>query len=246
VRLTSRKPESVGIELQSVADGDSRLQLGLEMQEGNDYMRDQEFNDKVTSKGTSQVLRLVYKVGSQYDADLEVRHAVAYQIDCPRVLQLYFKSTNAIDVHNHPRQGILRMEDAFGSRDWTMALYSTLFGMIVTDAFLAFGMLRRNSAPSVKEFALVLAAQMMSYNDAVLTRSLSAPRLANGEAAAASSTAPARSPTFGLLSTLDRYSEKLSATGNPARAQLTCAVCHSKASFFCESTGCSTAKSPLA
>ena len=62
------------------------------------------------------------------------------EVPRPHVVKDYFDNANAIDVHNHYRQGALAMEQAWSTKTWWHRLFAsaTLYGMCVTDAFLAF------------------------------------------------------------------------------------------------------------
>ncbi len=60
------------------------------------------------------------------------------KIACPRVLNEYFSRIGAIDNHNKARQGILRLEKCWRTRDGFFRLFTTLLGMILTDAWLCY------------------------------------------------------------------------------------------------------------
>ena len=56
----------------------------------------------------------------------------------PSVISDYFEYSNAIDVHNHARQGVLRLEDCWRTQDCWFRLATTFIGMTLTDAWKAY------------------------------------------------------------------------------------------------------------
>jgi len=63
-----------------------------------------------------------------------------YEKSVRRPLQVehLFKYFSVIDVHDHYRQGSLRLEKSWITKKWWHRIVCTLFGMSVTDAFLAY------------------------------------------------------------------------------------------------------------
>ena len=61
---------------------------------------------------------------------------VISEVPRPQLVSLYFDAASKIDVHNHLRQGLLNIEDAWGTQTWWQGLAATFIGVIVTDAFL--------------------------------------------------------------------------------------------------------------
>jgi hypothetical protein len=55
----------------------------------------------------------------------------------PQMVQDVFKCFSAIDVHDHYRQGSLKLEVSWKTTKWWHRVFCTLFGMTITDAFLA-------------------------------------------------------------------------------------------------------------
>ena len=53
-------------------------------------------------------------------------------------MEAYFDNANAIDVHNHLRQGGLELERHWKTHTWWHRNFATIFGMCETDAYLAF------------------------------------------------------------------------------------------------------------
>lgn len=60
------------------------------------------------------------------------------QVPRPQVVQVYFNGFSAIDIHDHYRQGSLAIESGWLTKTWWHRIYSTIFGMILTDAFFAY------------------------------------------------------------------------------------------------------------
>ena len=63
-----------------------------------------------------------------------------YQVEVPRphLVELYYSKFSKIDVHNHYRQGSLKLEKEWHTKIWWRRMFASLFGMIITDAFLAY------------------------------------------------------------------------------------------------------------
>ncbi|KAL5488763.1 hypothetical protein EMCRGX_G017752 [Ephydatia muelleri] len=66
-------------------------------------------------------------------------------------------ASSKIDVHNHLRQGLLNIEDAWGTQTWWHRLAATFVGITVIDAMLAYNYEHRVDAKSVEDFANDLA-----------------------------------------------------------------------------------------
>lgn len=62
-----------------------------------------------------------------------------YQIEIPRpqVVELYYSNFSVIDIHDHFRQGSLAMEDYWKTKIWWHRIFSTIFGIIITDCYKA-------------------------------------------------------------------------------------------------------------
>ena len=57
---------------------------------------------------------------------------------CPVIINQLFKGFNTIDVHDHYRQGTLRLEICWRTHKWWHRVFATLFGVIVTDAYFMY------------------------------------------------------------------------------------------------------------
>jgi hypothetical protein len=67
-----------------------------------------------------------------------VSSRIVKEVKRPRVVEDLYKYFSAIDVHNHYRQGSLRIEDNWKTKTWTTRVFSTIIGMIATNAYLAY------------------------------------------------------------------------------------------------------------
>lgn len=62
----------------------------------------------------------------------------------PQAIEMFFSCFSNIDVHDHYRQGSLALERNWNTKTWWHRLFATLFGMVRTDAFLAYRLETRN------------------------------------------------------------------------------------------------------
>ena len=79
-------------------------------------------------------------------------------------MEAYFDNANAIDVHNHLRQGGLELERHWKTQTWWHRNFATIFGMCESDAYLAF-LYFHPLAPilSHREFTERLFLQLLTY-----------------------------------------------------------------------------------
>jgi hypothetical protein len=85
----------------------------------------------------------------------------------PIVVKEYFESANAVDVHNHYRQGALALEEAWQTQQWWHRLFATLLGMIVTDSYLAYSYFHpslQERGKSFQDFCERLTMQLLTYS----------------------------------------------------------------------------------
>ena len=81
-------------------------------------------------------------------------------MDVPQsdIVKSYFEAANSIDIHNHYRQYLLRLEGIWQAKNWWV---QTVLGMIVVNWFLAFVFFCENeSKPTLKEFVNALAVAL--------------------------------------------------------------------------------------
>ena len=89
------------------------------------------------------------------------------QVPRPVVVKDYFDNANAVDVHNHFRQGALNLEDAWNTKNWWHRLFATLVFISVTDAYLAYRHFHPNHVKrkiSFQDFVEVLTKQLLTYS----------------------------------------------------------------------------------
>eukprot|EP00731_Ephydatia_muelleri_P003545 Em0001g3545a len=86
---------------------------------------------------------------------------ITTEIPRPQLVSQYFSASSKIDVHNHLRQGLLNIEDAWGTQTWWHRLAATFVGITVIDAMLAYNYERRVDAKSVEDFANDLALSLI-------------------------------------------------------------------------------------
>ena len=59
------------------------------------------------------------------------------RVERPDCISKYFRHANAIDRHNHIRQGLLRLEELWLTKNRWFRIVTTVFGMTVVDCYLA-------------------------------------------------------------------------------------------------------------
>ena len=69
------------------------------------------------------------------DRDILGNKAVARK--CPKILNAYTKVQPRIDMNNRWRQDILAMEERFVTHSYPQRLFTSVFGIMVVDAFIA-------------------------------------------------------------------------------------------------------------
>lgn len=85
----------------------------------------------------------------------------------PKVVKDYFDNANAVDVHNHHRQGALDLESAWHTKNWAHRLFATLLGVMTTDSFLAYRHFHPGAAErktSFPRFCRRLIKQLLNYS----------------------------------------------------------------------------------
>lgn len=53
------------------------------------------------------------------------------------MVEEFFDNMNKVDIHNHYRQGILRLEQTWKTKKWQHRCLATQWGFCAVDAFLA-------------------------------------------------------------------------------------------------------------
>ena len=68
----------------------------------------------------------------------------------PKMEEDFFEFFSVIDVHDHLRQGSLRMKEAWKTKNWVHRLFATLFGIILTDCYFAYNLYHTNSSSATR------------------------------------------------------------------------------------------------
>ena len=83
----------------------------------------------------------------------------------PDVIANYFHHSNRVDTHNHARQGELQLEKAWITTDGFFRIATTLFGLTITDAWLAYKHhlhpRHRHKRITIVDFASLLAKDLL-------------------------------------------------------------------------------------
>lgn len=89
----------------------------------------------------------------------------------PQMVEDTFKYLGVIDFHDRLRQGMLNLESSWKTKHWWIRLFTSLFGMCITDAYLAYKLeYKRNNhdddsdTMNIYEFTGELAYSLI-YND---------------------------------------------------------------------------------
>jgi hypothetical protein len=93
----------------------------------------------------------------------------------PHMIEIFFSAFSTIDVHDHLRQGSLEMEKEWFTEKWELRVFGTIFGMVLTDAYLAYRYENIVDIPGTKvlsfnEFLERIAYQLI-FNDFVMEKS---------------------------------------------------------------------------
>lgn len=81
-----------------------------------------------TSVGTSIISdKVLWKIGAQ-----------RVEVPAPHVAKLFYQHAPKIDRHNFYRQYVLAMEESWKTHRWEVRVFTTLFAMVVVNAFYAF------------------------------------------------------------------------------------------------------------
>ena len=147
----------------------------------------------------------------------------------PSLAEQYFDAANAIDVHNHYRQGSLALESTWLTQIWWHRSFATLLGMTVTDAFLAACYFYPGrESKNFSTFVDCLCSQLVTNTEDLGPAAAVRTHVADPEPP------PASDLGFLPLSSLPKYRD-VTKKGNRARRR--CRVCTRTCSHFC--TACS-------
>lgn len=117
-----------------------------------------------TSEGEPHQKRGIQEI--EYEG-VTAKRVIKIPIDRPKVVQQLFDAFPAIDIHDHLRQGILRIEERWPTKNWRRRVLATIIGMHFTDAFLAYKFDCHKSGTAPMAFAIFtsIIAKEMIYND---------------------------------------------------------------------------------
>ena len=82
----------------------------------------------------------------------------------PSVFERLFLHLPRIDIHDHLRQGSLALEKSWATHSWSKRVFSTLLGMSITDAYMAFCLGLGDDKPSFSDWLNRLAYQLIHNN----------------------------------------------------------------------------------
>jgi hypothetical protein len=156
------------------------------------------------------------------------------EVPRPSLAETYFDNANAIDVHNHYRQGSLALEETWRTQTWWHRSFATLLGMTVTDSFLLYnhfhpGQERMTFTEFVSQLCTALVRNREDLPPADNLRSRD-----NTREQPASLLAAPRAQ-FALLSSHALYNTPNRPT---KRCQRRCTICHKKCAFYCTLCSC--------
>ncbi len=89
----------------------------------------------VTSEGVPHKKRGIEEIVID---GVTMKKEIQIPIDRPKIVETLFKSFSAVDIHDHYRQGILRIEPGWATKNWRKRIFSTVLGMHCTDALFAY------------------------------------------------------------------------------------------------------------
>lgn len=56
----------------------------------------------------------------------------------PQMIEMFFEYFSCIDIHDHLRQGSLKMEESWKTKTWWHRIFATVYGVIITDCYYAY------------------------------------------------------------------------------------------------------------
>ena len=132
-------------------------------------------NIGTTLRGSDSV-RLRHKLAIVDGKETTIRHTKL--IKRPRMIEEFFDYFSVVDVHDHLRQGSLAIEESWKTKTWAHRVFATVFGIILTDCYLAYKMekSRHTVSPAVDDFATFLGKltkQMIENDPTRITRGVS-------------------------------------------------------------------------
>ncbi len=101
---------------------------------------DHKISTLIASRGTTTTINAAKRKRHRVELiDNELVDTITeYEVNRPHIAEIYYSYYNAVDVHDHLRQGSLSMETTWKTRKWVHRIFATVFGMIITDCYLAY------------------------------------------------------------------------------------------------------------
>lgn len=155
------------------------------------------------------------------------------EVPRPRMIENHFKQFSTIDVHDHLRQGSLRMEEAWQTQKWWHRIFATILGVTDTDCFLAYRYEKTGFGLPHENFTMFLGK--LSYEQIHNVYLEEAIRLRQ-EAAAAVEQAQRQLQELRALHrsrSLLQHPNYAHFKGTSTRPRLNCKACNKKAYFYC-------------
>jgi hypothetical protein len=154
----------------------------------------------------------------------------------PMVVEWFYKYFATIDIHDHYRQGSLAFEVHWHTITWWHRLFSTVLGMIVTNAFLAYRFEFKQHSPAATSLDFTEFIGKLAYELTHMSESNRRPtRHSSSQSTVSSfSTASTVEHTHSLiqLCKLEQYKHVLGSQTVRARRQ--CHLCKKKTAYYCE------------
>jgi hypothetical protein len=130
----------------------------------------------ISNRGTTLQGRPSVRTRHKKIIDNGIESTIRYEISVPRpeMVELFYSRFSAIDVHDHYRHGSLRLEREWLTKKWWHRIFDTVFGMVLTDAYLAYRYVEtENNNSTIVDFSTFkrIVAYELIYNPYVKKRS---------------------------------------------------------------------------
>lgn len=158
-----------------------------------------------------------------------------FYLDIPRpmIVQQFYSCFSTIDVHDHYRQGSLALERTWTTRTWWHRLLATLYGMIITDAYLAHRFEYRARHQGSDEGMFEFRDWMHRLAHQLINNTMGErPKRHRIAADVLDQDCNDQDHRLVALSTLPAYDRNSFQSGN-TRAKRCCKICREKTGYFC-------------
>lgn len=157
--------------------------------------------------------------------DQRVTEITEKRIKRPNFVERLYAIFSVIDVHDHYRQGSLRLEEAWKTNTWWHRIFATVFGVILTDCYFAYKFHEEKHHRIVLEYHIFLGqlCKQLIFNP-LLTARATRTHVENDD--------DLPMGLHGLKHLIDHpYYEDFRGTNKRARKR--CVVCHNPTSYYC-------------